>query len=304
MSGDKKDLNIKILVAYHKPFKIFKNDILVPIHVGRDVAFDKSKDGTISQKDYEWLLKNTIGDNTGDNISKFNRKYCELTAIYWAWKNYEELGNPDYVGLMHYRTFFDFIDYAIKNNIELPPKGFYSTEFLSKILNKYDMIISETLNTKKDFGDNPWSFDKTAKEIWKFSAKYHSELYEMLQIYNNNIHFKNMFILKKENFFKYCELLFSTLSDLEKNDVNGILKGDRVLSYHAEALSSLIFMHLYNKKHLKHLDLPWFIVQDNSDLKNNINLVSLKIKRFLLIKKRKHYEKKIYNLLTYKNNII
>ena len=26
-------------------------------------------------------------DNTGDNISRKNRKYCELTVQYWAWKN-------------------------------------------------------------------------------------------------------------------------------------------------------------------------------------------------------------------------
>lgn len=47
-----------------------------------------------------------IGDDTGDNISALNDSYNEMTALYWAWKNYDKLGNPDYIGLMHYRRHF------------------------------------------------------------------------------------------------------------------------------------------------------------------------------------------------------
>lgn len=35
-----------------------------------------------------------IGDNTGDNISLRNPNYCELTGLYWAWKNLK----CDYIG--------------------------------------------------------------------------------------------------------------------------------------------------------------------------------------------------------------
>lgn len=43
-----------------------------------------------------------IRDNTGDNISEKNPGYCELTAMYWVWRNTAD----DYKGLVHYRRFF------------------------------------------------------------------------------------------------------------------------------------------------------------------------------------------------------
>ena len=55
---------IKILVGYHKKDKLYKNDIMVPIHCGRVLETEASKDGKISQEDYKWLLENMIGDDT------------------------------------------------------------------------------------------------------------------------------------------------------------------------------------------------------------------------------------------------
>lgn len=81
---------IKILVVGHKESPVLNNEIYIPIQAGKKISNKK-------------LSKPWIGDDTGDNISEKNKEYCELTALYWAWKNLKDV---DYIGLCHYRRYF------------------------------------------------------------------------------------------------------------------------------------------------------------------------------------------------------
>ena len=76
-----------ILVATHKEYKMPSDSLYAPIHVGKALSN---------------LALPYLGDNTGDHISEKNPYYCELTALYFAWKNMD----ADYMGLAHYRRHF------------------------------------------------------------------------------------------------------------------------------------------------------------------------------------------------------
>ena len=54
---DSMENKIKIFVSYIKPSYLFKSEILVPIHLGRAVAQDSSKDGKISEENLKVALR-------------------------------------------------------------------------------------------------------------------------------------------------------------------------------------------------------------------------------------------------------
>lgn len=62
-----------------------KDSIYLPVHAG---AAGKANISLSYQRDDE-----------GENISLKNPNYCELTALYWLWKN----SKAEYLGLAHYR---------------------------------------------------------------------------------------------------------------------------------------------------------------------------------------------------------
>lgn len=72
---------LKILVACHKPAVLPPEGFYIPIHAGRKGAENK-----LSADDWHWMLQNTRGDDTGDNISGLNPHLAEMSAVYWLEK--------------------------------------------------------------------------------------------------------------------------------------------------------------------------------------------------------------------------
>lgn len=64
-------MDIKVVVATHKPYWMPDDPMYVPVHVG---AEGKTSIGF-------------IGDNTGENISSKNDMYRELTGMFWGGAN-------------------------------------------------------------------------------------------------------------------------------------------------------------------------------------------------------------------------
>ena len=82
--------NTKVLIALHRPYWIPDDPMYLPVQVGA-----VGKPG----------INRYQRDDVGENISAANPHYCELTALYWAWKNLPAADAP-YLGLVHYRRHF------------------------------------------------------------------------------------------------------------------------------------------------------------------------------------------------------
>jgi len=192
--------NIKILIATHKKYKMPESSIYLPIHVGKE-----------GKKDLGY-----IGDNSGDNISKKNESFCEVTALYWAWKNLD----IEYIGLNHYRRYFTkkgiFQRILNKNKYEL----ILDENSIRELIKKYDVILPRKRNY---FIETVWSQYKNAHNIRDLEEtrkivedKYPEYLISFDRVMNDKkLHLYNMFIMRKKDFDDYCEWLFDILFELE-----------------------------------------------------------------------------------------
>lgn len=204
LNSDSKNPLIKIFVSYIKPSFLFKSEILTPIHLGRAIAKENSKDGIISDNDLEWLYKNCIGDdNFEENISSVNRRVGFLTGTWWAYKNYKKLGNPEYFGSYGYRRLLN-------------------PEFL-KDLQNYDCILPY----KNDFPENKLTIgehfkklhgEKIVSKTCEIIQKIHPKDTEYFNRYlnENSGYFYELYVYKKELFFDFCEWIFPILFEFLK----------------------------------------------------------------------------------------
>lgn len=232
---------LKVLVSYIKPSFLFKSDVLTPIHLGRKVVTEVSKDGTLSDADLNWLYENCIGDDDFEgNISQVNRSVGFLTGTYWAWKNYGKLGNPEYFGSFGYRRLF------IPN-------------FLKKLQN-YDMILP-----KKDI-QNPnlqeFFINSHGQKAYRAMKNSVSKLYpNMLADFDNYMsantgYMFEIYILKKDLFFNFCQWIFPLLFDILKTDISFLMpqgaEKDKIICFfadtHGEDFCNTNNFELYQKR--------------------------------------------------------
>lgn len=191
-------MDIKFLVATHKKYWMPKDEVYLPIHVGKAGKHDLGY----------------IGDNTGDNISIKNPNYCELTAIYWAWKNLK----ADYIGLVHYRRYFtkhNFRNYEKKKQDILLKSDF------ENILKDVDIIVPDKRKYYIETNRSHYNHAHYKKDLDE-TENIIKELYPEYSIAFNKVmnrtwaHMFNMFVMRKNYFDEYCEWLFTILFELEK----------------------------------------------------------------------------------------
>ena len=188
-------MNVKIIIAAHKPYWMPQDDIYLPVHVGS-------------------VGKPSIGfarDDTGDHISEKNPKFCELTGLYWAWKNL----SAEYIGLAHYRRHFSI---KVRKNLK---ESVLSREQLEPILLKTDVILPKKRHyfVETIYSHYAYTFDASHLDITReiILEKYPAYLENFdRKMKARSAHMFNMLIMKREYLDQYCTWLFDILFELEK----------------------------------------------------------------------------------------
>lgn len=189
-------------MATHKKFQMPKDsNLYMPIHVGREGKDDLGY----------------IGDNTGDNISSLNPYYCELTGLYWAWKNLD----CDYLGLVHYRRYFTTSQEKFSEGININDVVLNQSQ-VERLLAQAEVIVPkkrkyyiETLYSHYTHTLDGSHLDKTREIIKKISPDY-LEAFDKVMKQRSGYMF-NMFIMRKELVNDYLTWLFPILDDLYDN---------------------------------------------------------------------------------------
>lgn len=234
-------MNTKIIVCYHKNFPEISNEILMPIHVGKEIS--------------DINIPFAQSDNTGINISDKHDYYSELTGLYWLWKNV----NADVYGLFHYRRFLDFNNKY--HGILYPSKidtSDWNTKVIAKLLDKYDIIMPKKFHHKTSIYDyykknhHIKDLDTIIKIISKDYPQYTPYIEPCLKEHSGYLW--NIFIMKKAIFNEYCSWLFDILSKVE-NEIdleNRCGYQQRVLGFLAERMMNIFIAYkLGTDKNLK-----------------------------------------------------
>lgn len=173
------------------------------------------------------LSDKVVTDDTGKHISARNGQFCELTALYWIWKNAKE----DIVGMVHYRRHFilpeDWIERMRQNEV--------------------DVILPVPLYVAPSVADN--YRERHNASDWEYMMQYlkknHGLEYSQAEeFFEKNLYSPcNMFIMRKEVLNELCEWLFPVLfqtagyggekADPYQNRYPGFL-AERLISFYFE----------------------------------------------------------------------
>lgn len=192
-------IDIKIVVNTHKRYRMPEASMYLPLYVGSagkpDIGYAR--------------------DDTGDNISVKNSGYCELTGLYWAWKNLD----ADYLGLAHYRRHFSLHQGKDKW------KSVLNDEQAQGLCARFDIILPqkrryfiETLYSHYEHTHYIEHITLTRQIIGERCPEYIRYFDSVLK--QRSGYMFNMFIMKRELLDEYCSWLFDILGELENRVVS------------------------------------------------------------------------------------
>ncbi|OKY52545.1 DUF4422 domain-containing protein [Megasphaera cerevisiae] len=191
-------MDIKIIVATHKQYWMPDDPVYLPLQVGAEGKTDLGY----------------IADNTGDNISSKNANFCELTGMYWAWKNVRS----DYIGMVHYRRYFTRKEVR---NIDNKKRQILTVSEWEILLAKYSVVVSdkrryyiESNRSHYNHAHHQEGLDMTEKIIRETYPAYVSSFEKVMS--RTWAHMFNMFVMRQHLYNQYCQWVFDILFELEK----------------------------------------------------------------------------------------
>lgn len=197
-------MSIRIVVAATKNYWMPSDSVYLPLCVGAALG---------NRTPF-------IGDDTGDSISQKNKNYCELTGLYWAWKNLE----ADYIGLCHYRRYF-----TRHNSYHIPKKReeVLTGEEWEELLSLCPVVVPKKRRYRIESNRSHYNhahpgiaLDETEKIIHQLYPDYDASFQKVM--HRTWAHMFNMFVMRRDYFNQYMEWLFSILFALEKElDISG-----------------------------------------------------------------------------------
>ena len=213
-----------------------------------------------------------VRDNTADHISDRNHTFCELTALYWIWKN----DHHAVKGLSHYRRRFltsaDQIRDALSTHDIILPPPYY---FRCSLLNEYaDFHILSDLDLVTAIAES-------------VTPGIHSALHKVLD--SNRLFPYNMWIAPEHIWNDYCEWLFQILFlTEEKLDLTGRTSyQQRVFGFLSERLFNAYMIH----KNLTYAICPVRIPETQTLLKRTKYICGIHANQLIFNWTKNHQER-------------
>lgn len=246
--------DIKIIVATHKEYRMPTETMYLPVQLG---AYNKE----------ECLYQ---PDNTGENISSKNSSFCELTGLYWAWKNLDN----EYIGLSHYRRHFKG-----KTKSKDAFNQVLTIEEASKLLDNNDIIVTkrrnyyiETVYSHYDHTLYIEPLDKTREIISRKYPNYLKSFDKCMK--NKHMHAFNMFIMKRDKLDEFCSWLFDILFTLE-DEMSGIKYNDFHSRYPGRISEVLLDVWLETNNY-QYKEVPFIYMERINKFKKGISFLKAK----------------------------
>ena len=255
--------DIKIFVSHRIDLdsETIDNPLYIPVRCG--AVYDERENVTM------------LGDDTGDNISEKRNSFCELTVLYWAWKNVK----ADYYGLCHYRRYLSFssVNYNNTDDFNQVQESVIDDTFVEKYAlndsNMRSIICNNTIVSLQPMNfrtikhlsqktvydtllENPnvYPIESIKKFIYVFKKKYPDFSFEIDAYFNGKIwRAFNCFVMKKDIFNEFCSILFDVLFEVEKSINNNFFNQEqyRFLGYMGEILFAIFYNYKKKKELIK-----------------------------------------------------